>query len=357
MTAAKLDSLSLEDLVLRVDDVLAKGHRLTGQLLLLLLKIEDQREELEGAYPSMLELCIRRFGMSEGKACRHLAAARLVRDCPKLLRYIENGDIHLSRVSQLRHVLRPDNVDDLVAATRGKSKAEVAELIRCGEPRRNVRGTMRKLPTFRTDAELAPAARRSKAPIESQVESRYRLQMTISRALRDKVERALDLTSHGNPDRDLTVLLERAVDMLLDRAEKQQLGEPARPDADASTPTPAIEPSDIRQSGSRTKTKKTSAKRLEVDDVIVRADGGSDGEDDVRAARRAHEGVRTDETAGKEHVRPVTRSRQRSAANGGRQRRPPMQADVTSRRASSARAAGRASASSSRGASSESAAS
>ena len=180
MTAAKPASPSIEDLVLRVDDVLAKGRRLTGQLLLLLIDIEDRRVEFEGAYPSMLELCIRRFGMSEGRACRHLAASRLLRECPKLLRYIESGDIHLSRVSQLRHVLNADNVDELVAATRGKSKYEVAELIRHGSPRPAVRGRMRKLPTFRTDAELAPA---DEPPSEPRAESRYRLQMTISRSM------------------------------------------------------------------------------------------------------------------------------------------------------------------------------
>jgi hypothetical protein len=384
MTAAKLASPSIEDLVLRVDDVLAKGRRLTGQLLLLLIDIEDRRVEFEGAYPSMLELCIRRFGMSEGRACRHLAASRLLRECPKLLGYIESGDIHLSRVSQLRHVLKADNVDELVAATRGKSKYEVAELIRHGSPRPAVRGTMRKLPTFHTDAELAPADEPSSEP---RPESRYRLQMTISRALRDRVERVLDLTTHSNPDRDLTVLFERAIDVLLDSAERDRRGEASVPDADASTRMPAIEPSDATQDEATTKTRR-NAKRsrkseptnearrrasardggpctakgkagwgsasdgLDVDDALGRAED----DDEVRARGRTHEGGRSEVASRKKHASPAIRPRQR-ASNSGRQGRPPMQANVTSGRASSARAAGRASVSSSRGASSASAAS
>lgn len=325
MTTPNLGSLSDEELMLRVDDVLAKNRHSTAEFLRLLIEIDERRLHLRGAYPSLFEYCVRRCRMSEGKAYRHITAARLARDCPKLLTYIENGDIHLSRIAQLRHLLKPENVDELVEATRGMSKYEVEELVRRRDPRPDVPGRMRKLPTLRTDTEVAPAM---KPRIEPHAESRYRLQATISRELRDKIERALDLMSHGNPKRDLTMLLERAVDALLEKIEKQRLAKTLRPESS----TPATKKRE-RKGGPSNATRRrvfkrdgerctyedehgrrcSSRKFLELDHIIPRAQGGTDDDDNLRVRCRPHNGLHAEDSFGKSHVRSKIESRRRVA--------------------------------------------
>lgn len=291
MTARKSDSLSNEDLLQRIDSVMQNRRRQTAQLIGLLLQLDESREHLRIAYSSLYEFCVRRLGMSEGTAYRHITATRLAHDCPKLLTYIENGDIHLSRIAQLRHVIKPKNVDELVETTRGMSKYQVEELVRRLDPRVDVPGRMRKLPTLRTDSEVAPAV---KPRIEPHAESRYRLQATISRELRDKIERALDLMSHANPKRDLTMLLERAVDALLEKLEKRRLGKTSstEPSAEPSAPTPAPKKDQTTKGNPSRATRRRGfnlddePSTLDVGQIIPPAKGGMDDGDNLRVRSR-----------------------------------------------------------------------
>ncbi len=68
-----------------------------------------------------------------------------------------------------------------------------------------------------------------KSRVEPLSEARYKLQLTIDAALRAKLERATELMSHRNPHADLTVILDRALDVLIARLEKEKLGMTERP--------------------------------------------------------------------------------------------------------------------------------
>ena len=82
----------------------------------------------------------------------------------------------------------------------------------------------RPLPT-----QPASAAKSShKAVIEPLSSVRYRIQLNASAQLKEKLERALDLLSHSNPIGDLAVMIERAVDLLIERVEKQRFAQTAQ---------------------------------------------------------------------------------------------------------------------------------
>lgn len=333
MTARKLDALSDDDLLLHADEVVRTGRRSTAQLIKLLIQIEDRRAHLRESYSSLFEFCMRRWSMSEGTAFRHITAARLARKCPRLVEHIASGAIHLSRVVQLRHVLEPGNVDELVELTHGKSKYEVAEMLAGRAARPDVRGTLRKLPSLRTENEMTPA---DKARIEPHAESRYRMQMTISREVRDRVERALDLMGHANPKRDLAILFERALDRYLAELEKKRLGPTANRTAETTsqeTPkkrersaaeTEHDEPSaetrrrvfarDGEQCTfvSRRGRRCTARHLLEVDHIRPRAEGGTNDEDNLRLRCRAHNGLHAEDAFGKDYVQSRIRSRRRA---------------------------------------------
>src|SRR6185312_4354654 len=60
-------------------------------------------------------------------------------------------------------------------------------------------------------------------------ETRHKVRFTASDELRKKLERAQDLMRHANAEGDLAVVVERAVDLLIERLEKQRLGKTSRP--------------------------------------------------------------------------------------------------------------------------------
>jgi hypothetical protein len=61
------------------------------------------------------------------------------------------------------------------------------------------------------------------------------VQFTASAELRDKIARARDLSAHQIPGGDLSTIVERAFDLLLEKLEKQRLGKTKRPRSTSGT--------------------------------------------------------------------------------------------------------------------------
>lgn len=329
MTAPSLTSGSDDALLKRVDAVVSNIRRETAQLLVLLIEVEDARADLRAGYPSMFEFCVRRLGLSEGETYRRLAAAAVVRKIPKLLPYIQRNEVHLSRIVLLREHLTADNLEELLTATRGMSNFQVQEVIAGRSPKPDVPGRMRKLPAVDTENAVKPAVRPS---VEPRAEDRYRLQVTISREVRDMIERARDRMSHVIPNGDLSALVEAAFRALDEKLERKRFGETSREPKKAPKKKPAIKKA--KSTGPSEETRRrvfkrdgeqctyrsadgrrcSSRKCLEIDHIISRAKGGSDDEDNLRVRCRAHNGLHAEETFGKEHVRSRIEARQRKAA-------------------------------------------
>src|SRR6267142_5602238 len=216
------ENLSDEDLIAGLKAACGEERRLVARIVAYLVEVEERRIHLEAACSSLFDFCIRRLGMSEGQAYRRINAARLVRRFPSVLARIERGEIHLSALAQLRHHLTDANHAELLDEARGKSKREVQELLARRAPKPDVPNVLRKLPT--PTAPPMPPAR-----IEPLSEARYRLQLTVSAELRDKLERATALMRHRNPSGDLAVVVESGIDLLVAKLEQERLRSTTRP--------------------------------------------------------------------------------------------------------------------------------
>jgi len=257
-----LQHLSNDALLASLKSLATGERRLLARIIAHLAEIEERRLHLDLASSSMFDFCTRRLGFSEGEAFRRIVAARLIRRFPRLLAAIEEGRLHLSTLVLLRDELTEANVDELVDATSGKSKREVQELIARRCPRPDVATSIRKLPeakergrasatsaTSATSALLqrtldpppampsglarvAPPAtppRPAREPVVPLSEGRYKLELTMSASLREKLEHARELLRHAHPGGDLAVVVERAVDLLIEKLEKAKLGKSDRP--------------------------------------------------------------------------------------------------------------------------------
>jgi hypothetical protein len=146
---------------------------------------------------------------------------------------------------------------------------------------------------------------------------RFALQVTISQETRDKLERAQALLRHRHPSGDLAEILDRALDALLARLEKEKLGATARPRAtrarkDASDPRyvpPAVKRAVCARDGERCAFTSETGERctergfLEFDHVTPVAHGGRPTVDGTRVLCHAHNKYEAERILGADVVR------------------------------------------------------
>ncbi|AKU95574.1 hypothetical protein AKJ09_02238 [Labilithrix luteola] len=328
-----LAKLSNEEILVDLKSFVGAERRSLARLIVYLVEIEERRLHLELACSSMFDFCTRRLGFSEGEAFRRLTAARLVRRLPVLLDAIAPGRIHLSSLVLLPDLLTEANVDEVVAAASGKTRREVEELVARMAPKPDVMPSIRRLPersasgrhgASRTSSPL-PQTTPPSLQLKPIAESRYRVQLTANESLRDKLELARTLMSHRNPSGDLAVIVEQAVDLLIEKLSKEKLGTASRarrskPSAKRGHVTRAARREAFERDGMQCSFVGENGERcparcfLEIDHVTPRALGGSAEAENLRILCRAHNRDAAERVFGRAHVEARTRERRREAS-------------------------------------------
>lgn len=340
----------------RLSELLGSEHRVLARLIEHLIEVEERRLDRRRAYTSMFDFCVRRLGLSEGEAYRRITAARLVRRFPHILEKIERRQIHLSALVLLRDHLTDENHEELVALACGRRKRDLQHLLACRFPQPDAPGRIRKLPGTGPEASSGTMAgaeshaeafsecgdagsavssadpmaddRRAmtarvpttapRAVVEVLSESRYKLQLTIDAAVREKLERAIRLMSHGNPTGDLATVISRALDLLVADLERAKLAKAARPHPPPARPAAKkTKPGYVRRHVRRAvfardgeqctfvdeQGQRCPARSfLELDHIQPRALGGTDEIENLRVRCRMHNQLHAEEVFGREHV-------------------------------------------------------
>ena len=363
-----LTTLSDAELLARLHSLQVESHDILAKLIVVLGEVEERNLHLKAACPSIFEFCLRRLGMSEGAAYRRLAAARLVRRFPCMLSRVVSGEVPLSALVLVRDIGNESNVVTVLDAISGKSKREVQEVVAHYAPKPDVPHAVRKilasatsqtlsLPQTAVESDARTESAETRVVVATAVppratvtplscpdaeSARYKVQLTASAQLREKLERATALMRHRNPSGDMAVVLERALDALLEKLEKERLGAttrasktvpatkraskavPATKRASKTVPATTIARAARREvfardgaactfvseSGERCGTRDF----LELDHSEPRACGGSGDASNLRVRCRAHNGLHAEESFGKEYIRERIHLRQRSAS-------------------------------------------
>jgi hypothetical protein len=192
--------------------LLLTGARTEAHVVAHLAEVEVRRLHLRAGYRSLFEYCLVALGFSEFEAVFRISAARTARNFPRAFGMLERREIHLSGLHLLRNHLTPENHQQLLADARHKTKRQIAEQLAQQFPRANTPPSVRCLPK-----------------VEPLSADRYRLELTIDEAFKQKLERAAERLSHANPSHDLVVVLDRALDALLAQLDKGRFGRAAKP--------------------------------------------------------------------------------------------------------------------------------
>src|SRR5450432_1207694 len=259
----ELGDVTDRDLQSELARLLASGSRTEARIIAHLAAVEERRLHLEAGSSSLFDYCCARLGLSENEAFHRITAARLARKFPAIFGLIERRAVHLTAVCLLRDYLTPENHRQLLEEASGKTKLQAQEMLARRFPRPEVASSIRKLPSPRVqapalalplslplpespranDANRAALAGRSASELSSGAQAqspvqparravveplsaeRYRIQLNASAQLKRKIEHALDLVSHSNRSSDLAAVIERALDLLIERVEKKRFAQ------------------------------------------------------------------------------------------------------------------------------------
>jgi 5-methylcytosine-specific restriction endonuclease McrA len=162
----------------------------------------------------------------------------------------------------------------------------------------------------------------ARSSITTVVPARHEMKLVVGDELRQKLARAADLMRHRNPSGDLAVIVERAVDLLVTKLEKERLGKTSRPQQrEARAHRPGYIPRALRRAvferdGERCTFCDAAGNRcpattlLELDHDIARALGGPDTLENLRVRCRAHNRLHAEKTFGRAKVDRAIRQRQ-----------------------------------------------
>jgi hypothetical protein len=312
MNGESLSTMSDRELVERLQELLREERRLTAAVLVHLAEVEARELYLPAACASMFAYCTRVLGMSEDQAFKRIQAARAMRRFPAVAAAVEDGRLHLTAVVRLAPHLTTENVEAVIAEASGKSRAEIEILLARLAPRPD---RAERLERVAEQGALVPEppGHDSRAKVAPLAPERFALQVTIGGATHEKLLRAQALLRHQVPSGDLSEVLDRALDALLDRVEGRKFGKARAPRAATKCSNGRYVPREARRQavardGMQCSFVAEDGRRcqetgfLELDHVVPVALGGSASVDGVRVLCRSHNQYEAERMLGREVV-------------------------------------------------------
>jgi 5-methylcytosine-specific restriction endonuclease McrA len=346
-----IDPSALDDqaLISSLRKVLSFERRATASLVEHLAEFDTRGLYRDAGYSSLFAYCVEALQMSEAESYARIHAARLTRRFPALLAHLRQGMLNLTTLQLLGPKLEEGNCDELCSAAAGLSKRKLEEMLAARFPQADLLESVRQVPMPQPACAVEvlpllgdcsdrlaarpvvtptarPAARAVVAPLSA---DRFKVQLTVSREQRDKLNTARDLLRHAQPDGDLARIIERGLDLLIDQQLKRRFGASNRPrKTKGAAPAPRSRhvPNEIRRGvlerdSLRCTFVSKEGKRcdergwLELDHEKAYALGGQHTEGNVRMMCRAHNQLLAERVFG-----PLFMRQHRDALPGERSR-------------------------------------
>lgn len=215
--------------------LIARERDATAALVAHLAEMDTREVHLREGYPSLFVYCRNVLRLSEWEAYNRIEVARSARRFPLLLDLLADGSVHLTAARLLSPHLTPENHRHVLESARGKTKAEVVQIVAQLAPQPDVQFSTRRVsaathglpiavaqptseeppspaaatpvPTGAPVPQLPPAPG---APAVTPLSSdRYKLQVTIDGETLEMFHLAKDMLGHASPEGDPAAILNR----------------------------------------------------------------------------------------------------------------------------------------------------
>jgi hypothetical protein len=133
-SSAPLAEVTDAELLTATRRLVGRSNQLLASLLAHLAEVEARGIHRTRACSSLYTYCIYELRFSEDEAFRRVSAARLVRRFPALLDAVATGELHLTGLLMLGPHLTPDNLVEVLALAKHRTKKELARLVRSLDP-------------------------------------------------------------------------------------------------------------------------------------------------------------------------------------------------------------------------------
>jgi hypothetical protein len=219
-------------------------------------EVDSRRLFAREACSSMFTYCTEVLRLSEYEAYLRIAVARASRKHPMLLEMLFDGRLHLSGIAKLAPYLTEANRETVLARAARKIKREIEELIAELSPKPDAPARMRKLPEQRKEKPTqsgrlgpdrvavpnsSPGQIKAKPTVVKPIApARYKIELTASSELHDKLKRLQALMRSSVPDGDLATIIEEAVIEKLERLESERFGKTKAPRKACKRPMPHL---------------------------------------------------------------------------------------------------------------------
>jgi len=367
------------DLTKRLAELLRNERSALAEFLIALASFHRDERWRELGYTSLFYFLRRELGLSATAAQQRKTAVELVLDFPDLIEPLRGGLLCLSTVCDVRKVLTPENWKEILPRFLGLSHREAEALVAelqpvAVVPRREV-VTIIRAPACLTPAvapassaaaagpaqpelhgevvptsvfvteiktEPAPACPPTAAPLRPRdaavplTADLRRVHYTVSKRFLDKLDRARDALSHSNPGSSVEEILEKGLDLILQRqAKRRGLVEKPRSKLPAAPPplgsrcaSAAVRRAVFERDGGRCQWPMASGGvcgstyQVELDHVRARALGGRATVDEMRCLCKCHNDEAARQAFGDEWMDRFTRRRRRRRGSAASAREP-----------------------------------
>jgi hypothetical protein len=345
-----ISSLSDPELLANTRALIGRSNQVLAALLAHLGEVEARGLHRTRACSSLYAYCIYELRLSEDAAVNRVSAARLARRFPELLDAVAAGELHLTGLLLLGPHLTHENLREVLARAKHRTKKEIAKLVRILDPLPAVPARIEALgpsplavvhshPTWAEQVasfcpvrELLPGDRpadwleqgklsapeRIEAPVGKPLQ--YKVQFTATEEYVDLMERAAALLSNRGEDNGIEQIQLRALRLLVEGLEKRRFGAPepssreVKKDPDPAAPRSRHIPARVRRAvferdGARCAHVDMGGRRcrethhLELHHLLPFARGGAHTAANLTLRCAAHNAHAAELDFGPEHIR------------------------------------------------------
>ncbi|MCE9628331.1 MAG: HNH endonuclease [Candidatus Eisenbacteria bacterium] len=336
MSRYSLSHLADGRLFQELPHIAAVDRATTADLLAHLAEVEVRGLFAVAGYSSMFAYCTEHLKYSDAAAHKRITACRVAHDHPVLFDMVVDGRMSLTTIIALSAKLPTPDAAGLIEECAGKSRSEIEwilakrfpkpEMFEWGTssesgaqqaPDNSVNGIApgRLVPSESQESGSIAAPAKPDARLTPLSEDRVALQVTISRATQQKLERAKELLGYEVAAGDAAALLDRALDALIVELEKKKYGKHTKHRAESAPESadPHYIPSAIREEvakrdGEQCAFVSDDGKRcesrhaLEFDHIVPVTKGGATNADNLRLICHAHNQLEADRKLGKQFM-------------------------------------------------------
>lgn len=202
-------NLSDDQLNLKVKSLVISERRLTKEILLHIVEVDNRKLYLGMAYASLFDYLTKEIGYSDGAAQRRIDAARLIRIVPEVSEKIESGHINLAQISKVQKVCRQIKKQSGKTADIGLQKSVLEKL----ENKTSYQSDLILAQEFQMEV-------KNDTKIHIQKDESQRLEMTLTKEEMELLKKAQSLLSNKTGGGLKDTILEMAK-KILNNAEKQ----------------------------------------------------------------------------------------------------------------------------------------